>query len=473
MNKIYKSLYAIEHYIFKKDGDFVFLNVNTLDVYVLNEIEGGIIKEINKHPTDYRFSVLIEKHGEPIIVDSIENLLENGILKKENEKRKAEKQDPAYEKDIVESFKTMEILISEDCNLACKYCFVKNGHYYGKSTLMELDVGKKSIDFLIKKSGNQKNLFVNFFGGEPLINFKILEKIVIYAIKQGEKWNKKFYFSLTTNGTLLSNETVNFINKHQISVLISIDGDVYSQNINRPFSGGGGSYLRIIDNLKNLNQKKISYSARATVSSLTINKIAENFEHLLSLGFKKVHFANALSPTGKMFLYSKNDIKEIKKQYSSISKKVNRIIESGQSYNIETFPLPLVGIIEKNKKNYPCSAGRGNVCVDVNGNIYLCHRLVGVERFLLGNVTDDTYNFKWTEFIKSKLNVDIIKKCKKCWARYICGGGCYAINYEFNEDISLTPRIYCQLKKHSIKLALSIYTNISQNIESQTIHNPS
>jgi uncharacterized protein len=244
--------------------------------------------------------------------------------------------------------------------------------------------------------------------------------------------------------------------------LVSIDGDIHSQNLNRPLSGGGDSYSKIEENLKKLARQNINYSARATVTSFTKNKIAENYEHLISLGFKSIHFENALAPKGKVFINNKNDIEEIKKQYSLISKKINKTIKSGQPYNIETFPLPLEKTITKKPNFYSCTAGKGYASVDVNGDIYLCHRLVGEKIFYSGNVFEDAFNAKWSEIIRNEMSVNNRKKCRKCWARYICGGGCYEINYNFNKDISLPPRIYCQLMKHSIKLALIIYANAAQ-----------
>lgn len=464
MNKKYINLSVVEHYVSKYKGDFIFMDVNTLDVYILNEIEKNIIKVINKYP-DKGLNTITEKYGELAVTRKIDELLKNGILKKKEKKNETNANDPGYDKASPETINSIDVLLSADCNLACKYCFVKKGHYRGKSALMQFDVGEKTVDFLIQKSGIKNDLFICFFGGEPLMNFRVLENMVIYALEEGKKNNKHFHFSITTNGTLLSDEVVEFINKHQISVLISIDGDIYSHNLNRPFPGGGDSYNKIVENLKKLNQNSINYSARATVTTFTKNKIAENYEHLISLGFNRIHFENALAPKGKVFITNKKDIEEIKKQYSLIAKKINKVIKSGQPYNIETFPLPLERIDTKKPNFYSCTAGKGYVSVDVNGDIYLCHRLVGEETFLLGNVVENTYNENWSEIIKNEMSVDNRKKCSRCWARYICGGGCYEINYNFNKDISLSPQIYCQLMKHSIKLALTIYANAAQRME--------
>jgi len=458
MSKIYDNIRVVEHYVFKHKDDFIFLDVNTLDVCILNELENKVIKTMDKSCRDYELNKLITTFGEKAVSEKTDELLKNGVLKLNREKKEVEPDERLRNQAALKIINSMVILISEDCNLACKYCYVKNGQYQGRSDLMDPDVGKKSIDFLIEKSENQKDLFVYFFGGEPLINFKVLEDIVIYALKEGEKNNKHFHFSLTTNGTLFNDEIIDFIKKHAITVVISIDGDETAQNRNRPLPGGGDSYSRITNNLKKLEQRKIRYSARATVSSLTISKLAENFEHLIVLGFKKIHFENALAPKGKISINDKNQIHEIKKQYSLISRKINKNIHSGQSFRMESIPLPVERIDTKRIISYPCEAGRKYIAVDVKGDLYLCHRLVGEETFFLGNVVEGTYHPKWGGIIQNEMSVDDKKTCRKCWARHICGGGCYAINYEFNKDISLTPPVYCQLKKHSIKLALTAFT---------------
>jgi len=462
MNNMYNDFDIVEHYVFKSVSGYILMDVNTLDVCILDEIENNIVKVLNKHPANNRLNMLIEKYGELIVAKNIDELLRNGILKKKEEKNETDAINNGYDTNGVDTINAIDILISEDCNLACKYCFVKNGQYRGKSALMKLDVGQKSIDFLIQRSGSQKDLFVCFFGGEPLINFKVLENMVCYAIEEGKRNNKQFHFSLTTNGTLLSDEIVEFIHKHHIFVVVSIDGDIHSHNINRPLSGGGDSYTILVNGLEKLSQRDISYSARATVSSLTLNKISENFEHLISLGFNKIHFENAFAPKGKVFINNKSDIAELKKQYSYMAKIINKIIKADQQCNIEGFPLPLHRIITKDTAFYSCTAGRGYLAIDAKGDIYLCHRLVGDKRFLLGNTVKDTYSSEWSKVIKTKMSVNNKRICKKCWARYICGGGCYAVNYDFNKDISVAPRIYCQLKKYSIKMALTVYANSVQ-----------
>lgn len=458
------SYSVIEHYMFKKSKSYICMNVKTLDVYILNKAERDIVRAFNKKTTYNILETLNTKYEESIINESINTLLVNDILKEKSKTTQDISKPFNHLKNKTNPINSIDLLISEDCNLACKYCFVKNGKYHGKSNLMSVDIGKKSIDFLIQKSASQQNLFICFFGGEPLINFNTLKQIVAYAIEQGEKNDKRFYFSLTTNGTLLNDEMLDFIETHRIYLIISIDGNMESHNINRPYRGGKESYQQLTINLKKLHKKNIHFSARATVSSLTKNKIAANFDHFILLGFKKIHFENALSPTGKIFITTDEDVNDIRRQYSFLSKRIIKIIKSDHPYHLDTFPLPMKTISEKITKTFPCSAGRGSVAIDSNGDVYLCHRLVGEKTFLTGNVLQNSYDSKWAEIIERRIRVDNNRICKKCWARYLCGGGCYGINYEFYKDISITPGIYCTLKKQVIKLALGVYAEAMNTI---------
>lgn len=464
MDKRYDNLLAKEYHLLRDNRNIILVDVKTLEVYILDELEGSIIEAMTGASANEKIDVLITDYGNVSVNEKVKGLSESGILVNKDKKERVKEKDKNQDTDISDPIRAMNISISEDCNLACKYCFVKNGKYHGKTDLMKPVVGKKSIDFLIKRSGGQKDLFVTFFGGEPLINFRVLTEIVHYAKKQGEKLGKRFHFSMTTNGVLLDGPMVGFIKEHQISVQISIDGDIHSHNQNRPLPGGGGSYSKIINNLEKLNQADIKYSVRVTVSSLTKNKMAGNFQHLFSQGFRRVHFESALAPKGKIFITSRDDIEDIKSQYVEISKEIEAIIQSGKPYNIEMFPLPLKKIDRKEKVFYPCAAGRGNIAVGVNGDIFLCHRLVGKKSFIMGNVIDSTYNNKALEKHICSLHVDNKDNCKDCWARYLCGGGCYAINDEFNKDISQTPDIYCEFKKHTIEQALVIYAKTAQTI---------
>lgn len=461
------NLYVTEHFTTRNNSDYILMDVNTLDVYILNELEMSLIKAFKKGRINVKRELnnLVKEYGESLVVGILDQLFINGILRSKEVTSEHNSINQVSREDDIGIINAVDILLSNDCNLACKYCFHKKERFSWKKSLMSFYIGKKIIDFLIKRSESRKELFVCFFGGEPLLNFKVLRKIVNYALSEGRRSNKHFNFSITTNGTLLTDKMADFICEHKIEVLISIDGDKYSHNLNRPMRGSNDSYLTTVNNLGKLEKRNISYSARATVTSFTKDKITETYEHLLSLGFKKIHFENALAPEGKIFITDKNDISDIKKQYSLISKKICNNISRGLSYNVEAIPLPLERIVTKKPNFYSCSAGKGYVSVNVNGDVFLCHRLVGEKAFFLGNVIEDTYSVKWSEIIRNEINVENRAKCRKCWARYICGGGCYGINYDFNKDISLAPGIYCQLMKYSIKKALCVFANAASQPE--------
>jgi uncharacterized protein len=196
-----------------------------------------------------------------------------------------------------------------------------------------------------------------------------------------------------------------------------------------------------------------------TVSALTKTKIAENYFHLSSFGFDKIFIDFAFAPFGNIFIKSKDDIKEVKDQYNMIATKIIESVKSGQNNRIMKTPFPLKSIETGEKNHFSCSAGRSLIAIDVNGDVFLCHRLVGENKYLIGNVDFGFTNQDMLNYINKQMGVDHRQSCRNCWARYVCGGGCYAINHEFNSDISIPPRIYCDVKKHITKLAFAIYAN--------------
>jgi uncharacterized protein len=462
MQNKYNNLLVTEHYIVKNSKDYIYLDVNSLDVIVIDELDNQILSAFKNKDIGSDLTVLSDQYGKNVINEHINDFLINGVLLEKSENKKTNTNGQKNQMKPLEAINSINVQISEDCNLVCQYCFVKENQYSNKTAHMHLNQGIKVVDFLIERSDKIDDLYVFFFGGEPLLNFTVMKEMVDYALEKGKTCNKRFHFSLTTNGTLLSNDILDFIGINKIWVVLSIDGNSFSQDMNRPFQGGKGSYSSIDANIKKMAEKNISFSARVTVSALTANKIAENYEHLILLGFKKVHFENALAPSGEIFINQKEKVEEIKKQYQLISEKVTETINMGQACNFESLPFPLGKIVSKNPGHYSCTAGNGYVSVAVNGDIYLCHRLVGVSNFHLGNVNENNYKLHWLETIKNELDVDKRKKCSKCWARYICGGGCYETNYNFNNDISLAPGIYCQIMKYKIELAICLYAEVAE-----------
>jgi uncharacterized protein len=388
-------------------------------------------------------------------------LEESNLITNHNEKQdlKPVKRDSNY------SVNTIDLFLSQICNLSCIYCFERNNESLSGNNIKFMDskTAERSIDFLINISNDNNNLHVCFFGGEPLLNFKILKHTVLYAERLGDILNKKFFFSLTTNATLLRDEVISFLIKHKIRILISLDGDLQTHNANRPFSNGTGSYSQIIKNLKKLRKNKFDYSARATVTLKDINNINSNYKHLLSLGFNNIHFEHALGKNGNFQINSDIDIEVIKKQYYLIAKKIISNYKSGRKFSFTPITKSIGNIISGLKMNYSCFIGRGYLAIDVDGDIYLCHRLVGNRTFIMGNVMDDSYDTKWFDIIHNEMDVDDREKCSICWAKYLCGGGCYALNYENNQDIRIPLENYCKIIKYSIEMALMIYCKVNVN----------
>jgi uncharacterized protein len=452
-------LHAAEYHEFKFGDVRIILKVNTLEVFFLDELSVKLLNYIRDKSfgnIDSFFKRFGKNRSQRII-----KLLEDSSLIIDHIDKQEIK--PVVNS-VIYNIKTIDLFISQQCNLTCIYCYDrKNKKIYGNEfKLMDRVIAERSIDFLLNNSNGYNNLYVCFFGGEPLLNMKILKHTVLYAEKLGVKFKKEFFFSITTNGTLLNDEAIKFFIKHKIKILISLDGDFKTQNANRPFINGRGSYSQIVENLTEISKSNLNYSSRATVTSRDIKNISTNFKHHLSLGFNKIHFENALGEDANFLINSKVDIDAIKKQYYLVAKTIISNYKSGGNYSFAPITQPISTIINGLKMNYSCIIGRSYVAVDVNGDIYLCHRLVGNRTFQLGNVMNKLYDTKWIDFINTKLEVDNREKCSKCWAKYLCGGGCLALNYENNHDIGIPLESYCELKRYAIEMALFIYYSINK-----------
>ena len=297
----------------------------------------------------------------------------------------------------------MDLLVSQDCNMACRYCFAEEGMYCGNKGLMTWEIARNSVDFLIKNSGKSKELHITFFGGEPLLNIPIIKKVVEYSKSKTINTDKKITFSVSTNGTFLEEELVNYFIENKINVQISIDGGADSQNFNRLLAGGEPSYNRVINKSKNLVQKNNKITARATVTKNNIDSIKNDAEHLLSLGFCAVHIEHAAgSWNNDLLINGKADFKILTDNMLELYDLFETKLEKGELLKINNFLKMLHVIHKRSRKFYGCGAGRGYLCVDINGDISTCHRLTGNKKHDLGNINRENLSLEKLKKIKEK-----------------------------------------------------------------------
>ena len=360
--------------------------------------------------------------------------------------------------------------VAQVCNLSCVYCYGVDGEY-GLKGKMDEETAKKSIDFLISESKNQKQISITFFGGEPLLNFPLIKKSVDYSKEQAKRFGKEIKFSITTNGTKFNKEVNSYLNEKNFTVMVSFDGDQETQDKNRPTRGGKGSYASTLPKVKEfLKSRNGNATARATVTNHTTDLKALKSK-LRDIGFKRANatvatvseFANenrgitsvSLEDDMMKDIYAAEDL-EAKGLLSSIKNK-----ESLREYGSSGILRYIRQLKDKNKSRFACGVGRKMVGIAINGDVYPCHRFVGEEKFKLGNVVnfDSKNRAKYSDSFTDSNPV-----CSKCWAKYQCGGGgCIQDNEVMKGDVNNINVRHCSELKYQLKHAINIYSSLDES----------
>lgn len=352
--------------------------------------------------------------------------------------------------------KALCLHVAHDCNLRCLYCFASKGGFGGTRMLMPFDVAKKSIDFLIEKSGNRHNLEVDFFGGEPLLNFEVVKKTVQYARTKEKKFNKHFRFTITTNGVLLDTKKINYINKEMDNVVLSLDGRKKINDKMRPTPNNKGSYDLIMPKYKELVSKRgdKDYYLRGTFTKNNLDFSKDIFD-IYKNGFEQISVEPVIASEDKRYAIVEQDIPKIKKEYEKVGRKIIKLNKKGKFINFFHFMIDLNEGPCVIKKIKGCGCGSEYLAVTPEGDLYPCHQFVGQNNWKMGNIHDNTVD----KTIKDKfLNLNIYSKdeCKTCWAKFYCSGGCNANNLQFTHSLFKPYKISCELEKKRIECALAI-----------------
>ena len=364
----------------------------------------------------------------------------------------------------VESFsapiKSMCLNIAHDCQLRCKYCFASHGDFGGKRSLMDYDTAKNSIDFLVQNSGHRRNLEVDFFGGEPLMNFKVVRDIVGYARKIEKKFDKNFRFTITTNGILLDDEKIDFINSEMNNVVLSLDGRKFVNDDMRVFKSGKGCYDLVVEKFQKLVRKrgKKAYFVRGTFTSKNLD-FSKDVMHLFNLGFKKISIEPAVLDENIEFSLERCKVLKILKEYEKLSDLVLSLKRIDKNFSFFHFEQDFKKGPCMTKRIKGCGCGNEYVSVTPEGDIYPCHQFVGDVEFKMGNVNSGEFDVNIKKFF-SIPNLISSDECKNCWAKFFCGGGCSANNWNFNKKINKPHKLSCNLMKKRIEMSVVISSNL-------------
>ena len=358
--------------------------------------------------------------------------------------------------------KALCLHIAHDCNLACKYCFAEEGEYHGRRAIMSYEVGKKALDFLIANSGNRRNLEVDFFGGEPLMNWQVVKDLVHYGREQEKIYDKKFRFTLTTNGVLLNDDILEFANKEMSNIVLSIDGRKEIHDFMRPSRNGKGSYELIIPKFiktaESRNQN--NYYVRGTFTHHNLD-FSNDVLHLADLGFKQISVEPVVSLEEEEYAIKKEDIPQIYEEYDKLAREMIQREKEGKGFNFFHFMIDLEGGPCVAKRLSGCGSGTEYLAVTPWGDFYPCHQFVGEDGFLMGNIEDGIINTAIRDEFKL-CNVYAKDKCKECFARFYCSGGCAANSNKFHGSITDVYDIGCDLQRKRVECAIMIKAALAE-----------
>lgn len=387
-------------------------------------------------------------------IEDIEYLKENNMLFTEDPYSEFL---PKWTKHTV--VKALCLHIAHDCNLRCSYCFAGTGEYMGHRSLMSLDVGKKAIDFLIENSGNRRNLEIDFFGGEPLMNFEVVKGIVDYARTREKEANKNFRFTITTNVMMLDEDKRNYINKNMHNVVLSLDGRKEVNDAVRKRVDGTGSYDRILPLAQKMVEERKEkggqqYYIRGTFTRNNLDFGADVL-HMADMGFDQISVEPVVAAKDSGLDIRAEDLETACNEYERLAKEYVERRKNGQWFNFFHFMIDLEGGPCIAKRMRGCGSGTEYLAVTPEGELYPCHQFVGHEEFLLGNIFDGLNQNTVRETFK-ETNVYTKPQCNSCWAKFYCSGGCAANAWQFNNDIKVPYDIGCELEKKRVECALWI-----------------
>ncbi|WP_206460328.1 thioether cross-link-forming SCIFF peptide maturase [Anaerovorax sp. IOR16] len=442
---------VVHKYKFKDQN--IILDVNSGAIHLVSDSIFDILESYKEKTKEEIISSLNNRYDEEELEKAYEDIQ---TLEKEN---MLFSDDSQITNEMLEGrgsvIKAMCLHVAHDCNLRCKYCFADKGAYVGERALMSLETGKKAIDFLLNQSGSRRNLELDFFGGEPLMNFDVVKELVRYGREAEKPLNKNIRFTITTNGVLLDEAKMDFINKEMSNVILSVDGRKEVNDEMRQTINGQGSYDVIMDNyLRFVEKREGLYYVRGTFTAKNLD-FAEDVKHLVDLGFKNVSVEPVVTDPSLDYALHDSDAETIKAEYDRLTELFLEYEKQGKEFSFFHFNLDLNQGPCVYKRVAGCGAGTEYVAVSPEGDVYPCHQFVGNEEFKLGNVSDSVFENKLFDRF-NKAHIYNKEACQECWAKFYCSGGCHANAYHSNGDVLKPYELGCELEKKRLECAIGI-----------------
>lgn len=454
---------------YKLNGYNIVLDTCSGSVHVVDEVAYDMIALYKTTDKEEIITAMLEKYKDTPDVTREELLLCLDDIKELEEMGKLFTEDQ-YENlaiDYKNNSKVVKALclhVAHTCNLNCSYCFASQGKYQGDRALMSFEVGKQAFDFLIANSGSRRNLEVDFFGGEPMMNFDVVKQLVAYARSIEKEHNKNFRFTFTTNGVLLDEEVMDFLNAEMSNVVLSLDGRKEVNDHFRKNYAGEGSYDTIVPKFQRLVEKRggKNYYVRGTFTHNNVDFTNDLF-HMADLGFTELSMEPVVCPPDDPYALTEEDLPKLFEQYEILAKEMIERKKQGRGFTFYHYMLDLKNGPCIYKRITGCGSGTEYMAVTPWGDLYPCHQFVGDTKYLLGNIWDGVTNTKVQDEFRS-CNAYARSECKDCWARLYCSGGCAANAYHSTGSINGIYKYGCELFKKRIECAVMIQVAESEEV---------
>ena len=435
-------------------GTNIVVDVNSGAVHVVDDISYDILDYYRKFTAGEIKEKLSKKYDANDIDEALkelDSLKADGLLYSKDPYK-----DYVSKNERESVVKALCLHICHDCNLRCKYCFASTGNFGGERTMMSPEVGKKAIDFLLQHSKNRRNLEVDFFGGEPMMNFDTVEEIVEYARSKEKEYGKNFRFTLTTNGLLLNEENIKYINENMHNIVLSIDGRKEVNDKMRCRVDGTGCYDDIMPKFKHVAQlrNQDNYYVRGTFTRENLD-FSKDVIHLADEGFRQISVEPVVAAKDSGFDLREEYLSKLYDEYEKLAKEYVKRSKGEDWFNFFHFMIDLTQGPCIIKRLSGCGSGHEYLAITPEGDIYPCHQFVGDSKFKMGSVWDGISNIDIQNYFKNS-NVYTRKDCDSCWAKFYCSGGCAANAYQFNSDINIPYKVGCELEKKRVECALWI-----------------
>ncbi|MBQ5765039.1 MAG: thioether cross-link-forming SCIFF peptide maturase [Clostridia bacterium] len=447
---------------YKLGGYNIVLDICSGSVHVVDDVAYDIIELFEKFPKDAVIEQITEKYKDNSEIspadilecyEQIEQLKSTGkLFSPDTFKSMA----GTLKEKTAGVVKALCLHIAHTCNLNCEYCFASQGKYKGERAIMSFEVGKRAFDWLIENSGTRKNLEVDFFGGEPLMNFEVVKQLVAYARSIEKQKGKNFRFTLTTNGLLIDDDVIEFANKEMSNVVLSLDGRKEIHDRYRVDYNGVGSFDKIVPKFQKLVKARggKNYYMRGTFTHANPDFL-KDIEVMLDLGFNELSMEPVVCAAGDPSELTPEDITVVMEQYEKLAELMLKKQKEGKPFTFYHYMIDLTGGPCIYKRISGCGSGTEYMAVTPWGDLYPCHQFVGKEEFKLGNIYDGVTNLAVQNSFK-ECNVYARKECADCWARLYCSGGCAANAYNATGSVKGIYKTGCDLFKKRMECAIMV-----------------